>query len=158
MRSWPPQSLLVLKNFREVSSSTMPHWVFLRPYASDATLKRDVEDAFDPSHVTECRAGVLVSYEHAIEHPKSSKSRRIRVRSSFYKFTLNDPQCLDNLRKRLRRMGDTDLHRFVQAAKYMCSPGANFEHSPRESFVIQLREAQEEWKRRNPDRPLSDSI
>jgi len=136
----------------------MAHWVFLRPYASDATLKRDVEDAFDPSHVTECRAGVLVSYEHAIEHPKSSKSRRIRVRSSLYRFTPNDAQSLVALRKRLRKMSYTNLHRFLQAAKYMCSPGPNLEHSPRESFVIQLQEARVEWKRRNPELPLSDSI
>ena len=99
-----------------------------------------------------------MSHERTIEHPKFSKSRRIRVRSSLFKFNANDPQCLDELRKRLRRMGDTELHRFVQAAKYMCSPGPNLEHSPRESFVIQLREAQEEWKRRNPELPLSDSI
>jgi len=99
-----------------------------------------------------------MSHERTIEHPKFSKSRRIRVRSSLFKFTLNDPQCLDDLRKRLRKMGDTELHRFVQAAKYMCSPGANFGHSRRESFVIQLREAEEEWKRRNPERPLGDSI
>jgi hypothetical protein len=91
--------------------------------------------------------------ERPIGHPRSSKSRRIRVRSALYKFTLNDAQCLDELRKRLRRMSDTELLRFVQAAKHMCSPGANFEHSPRESFVIQLKEAREEWKRRNPEPP-----
>jgi hypothetical protein len=100
-----------------------------------------------------------MAYERApIGHPRSSKSPRIRVRSSLYKFTPNDAQCVDELRKRLRKMNDTELHRFVQAARYMCSPEANFGHSPRESFVIQLREAQEESKRRNPDRPLIDSI
>jgi hypothetical protein len=55
-------------------------------------------------------------------------------------------------------MNDTELLQFGQAAKYMCTPEANLGHPPRQSFVIQLQEAREEWKRRNPYLPLSDSI
>jgi hypothetical protein len=43
-------------------------------------------------------------------------------------------------------------------AKYMRSPEANNGQLPREFFVIQLREAKAEWRRRKPDAPLSDSI
>jgi hypothetical protein len=103
--------------------------------------------------------GFYMANERApIGQLKSSKSRRIRVRSILYKFTPNDAQSLVELRKRLRRMNDTELHRFLQAAKYMCSPGPNLEHSPRESFVIQLQEARAEWKRRHPELPLRDSL
>jgi hypothetical protein len=65
---------------------------------------------------------------------------------------------LEQLRERLRKMNNAELLRFGQSAKYMCSPEANLGHPPRESFVIQLREAREEWKRRNPKLPLSDPI
>jgi hypothetical protein len=37
-------------------------------------------------------------------------------------------------------------------------PQANGGKPPRESFVIPLREPREGWKRRNPERPLSDSL
>lgn len=65
---------------------------------------------------------------------------------------------LEQLRQRLRKMNDAELLRFGKAAKYMCSPEANLGHPPGESFVIQLREAREEWKRRKPELPLSESI
>jgi predicted glycosyltransferase involved in capsule biosynthesis len=82
--------------------------------------------------------------EHPVGHSRPSKPRRMRVRSSLYKFTPNDPQSLIELRKRLRRMSDRELHRFVQAAKHMTT----LRDSRHESFVIQLREAQDEWTRR----------
>src|SRR3954470_1018229 len=85
---------------------------------------------------------------------KSSNPRRIRVRGSLYAFTLNDMQSLDLLRKRLRRMSDHGLKRFIQDAQYM-SAGADFPDTSRESFVVQLREAQEVWKRRHPDNELT---
>lgn len=65
---------------------------------------------------------------------------------------------LEGLRIRLRNMSDQELQRFGQAAKFMCLPGANSGEPPRQVFVIQLEEARKEWKRRNPDLPLSDSI
>jgi hypothetical protein len=59
---------------------------------------------------------------------------------------------LEALRARLRRMSDRELLRFGQAARYMCSPAANLGKRPRRVFVIQLREAVEEWRRRHPTR------
>ena len=65
---------------------------------------------------------------------------------------------LEGLRARLHEMTDTELLRFGLAAKSMCSPDSYFGQSPRQAFVIQLEEARKEWKRRNPDLPLKDSI
>jgi hypothetical protein len=56
---------------------------------------------------------------------------------------------VEALRGRLRKMSDAELLRSGKAARFMCSPGANFGKPPRECFVIQLREARAEWKRRN---------
>ena len=58
---------------------------------------------------------------------------------------------LEALRARLRRMSDRELLRFGRAARYMCSPAANLAKEPRQVFVIQLREAEEEWRRRRRD-------
>jgi hypothetical protein len=57
---------------------------------------------------------------------------------------------LEALRARLRRMSDRELLRFGKSARYMCSPEANLGKAPRRVFVIQLREAMEEWRRRQP--------
>ena len=58
---------------------------------------------------------------------------------------------LEALRARLRRMSEKELLRFGQAARYMCSPAANDGGEPRQVFVVQLREAEEEWHRSRPD-------
>ena len=55
---------------------------------------------------------------------------------------------LETLRVRLRRMSARELLRFGKSARYMCSPEANLGKEPRQVFVIQLREAVEEWRRR----------
>ena len=55
---------------------------------------------------------------------------------------------LDKLRARLRKMNDADPIAFGKAARHMCSPKANLGKPPRQPFVIQLREARAEWKRR----------
>jgi hypothetical protein len=65
---------------------------------------------------------------------------------------------VESLRLRLRKMNDAELLRFGQAAKYMCSSEANKGKPPREEFVIQLREARAEWRRRFPKLPLSESV
>jgi hypothetical protein len=57
----------------------------------------------------------------------------------------------------LKTMPETELLRFGQAAKYVCSSEANYEPS-REVFVIQLRESRAEWRRRHPIPPLDESI
>jgi hypothetical protein len=55
---------------------------------------------------------------------------------------------LEQLRERLGKMNDAELLRFGKAAKYMCSPQANLGKPPRQSFMVQLEEAQAEWRRR----------
>jgi hypothetical protein len=67
-----------------------------------------------------------------------------------HRFALDVPVDLKQLRERLRKMSDEQVHRFGQAAQYMCSPAANGGKPPRESFVTQLEEAKAEWRRRNP--------
>ena len=59
-----------------------------------------------------------------------------------------DEVDLESLRTRLRKMNDAELQRFGQAAKYMCSPHANFGKPPRQVFVIQLEEVETERERR----------
>lgn len=54
-------------------------------------------------------------------------------------------------------MTDEKLAQFGRDARYMCSPYANVGKPPREEFVIQLREAREEWRRRFPKLPISES-
>ena len=64
-----------------------------------------------------------------------------------YRFTSSEID-LEELRTRLRKMSDGELLRFGKAGKCMCSPEANMGKPPREAFVIQLKEARAEWKRR----------
>jgi hypothetical protein len=80
---------------------------------------------------------------------KSSKTRRITVSRSLYKFIADDAESLLELRKRLRKMGYARLYRFIEGIKYMCSPGGQVGQSQRELFVIQLSEAQAELTRRD---------
>ena len=52
---------------------------------------------------------------------------------------------IELLRQRLRKMSDEELTDFGLAAKFMCR-----DKKPRETFVTQLNEAREEWRRRHP--------
>lgn len=56
---------------------------------------------------------------------------------------LSERELLE-LRERLRKMTDSELTRFGQAARYMCR-----DKNPRRVFVRQLEEARKEWKRRH---------
>jgi hypothetical protein len=47
-------------------------------------------------------------------------------------------------------MTDAQLLCFGKDNRYMCSPYANLGKPPLEAFVIQLREARAEWRRRHP--------
>ena len=60
---------------------------------------------------------------------------------------------LEILRTRLQRMSDEELLRFGRSARYMCSPDANLGKEPRQVFVIQLKEAVQEWRRRRSTVP-----
>jgi hypothetical protein len=57
---------------------------------------------------------------------------------------------LEQLRQRLAKMSDTQLRKFGEAGRYLCSPEANLGKPPREAFAVQLREAHAESKRRHP--------
>ena len=57
---------------------------------------------------------------------------------------------IESLRARLRKMTDVELLRFGKDNRYMCSPYANLGKPPLEPFVVQLREARAEWRRRHP--------
>jgi|HubBroStandDraft_1064217.scaffolds.fasta_scaffold356463_2 hypothetical protein len=65
-----------------------------------------------------------------------------------YRVATDAPIDLEEYRARLRKMRSAELIRFGKAARYMCSPTAYFGNAPRETFVIQLQECREEWKRR----------
>ena len=55
---------------------------------------------------------------------------------------------LESIRERLRSMNDAALERQIRAGEYMVSPRANMRKPPRETFVVQLREARAERERR----------
>jgi hypothetical protein len=55
------------------------------------------------------------------------------------------PEDIELLHQRLRKMSDEELTDFGLAAKFMCR-----DKVPREVFVTQLKEAREEWRRRHP--------
>ena len=59
-----------------------------------------------------------------------------------------DELDLDRLRARLRAMSDAALLHWGRSAAYMASPAASWGEPPRECFIIQLREARAEWRRR----------
>ena len=63
---------------------------------------------------------------------------------------LSDHVDVEALRQRLRKMTDAELLRFGKDNRYMCSPYANLGKPPLEPFVVQLREARAEWRRRHP--------
>ena len=59
--------------------------------------------------------------------------------------------------QQLKTMPEPELLRFGQAVKHMCSREMNCE-PPGERFIVQLREARAEWRRRHPGLPLDGSI
>lgn len=65
-----------------------------------------------------------------------------------YRFAAGGPIDVEEMRDRFRQMTDEQLLSYGKAAANMCTPLANFGHPPREAFLIQLREARAEWRRR----------
>ena len=55
------------------------------------------------------------------------------------------PEEIERLRARLRKMSDAELQQFGKAIRFMCR-----DENPRETFLTQLKEAQDEWWRRHP--------
>jgi hypothetical protein len=63
------------------------------------------------------------------------------------------PFELEAIRERIRKMSDDELLKYGKAAKHLCEPESNFGGPPSEVYVIQLREARAEWRRRYPKEP-----
>jgi|SRR5450432_2702317 hypothetical protein len=73
-------------------------------------------------------------------------------------FQMVEKSDIEKLRQSLRKMSDPELLRFGMVSKYKCSLETNLDRRPQESFVMHLKEAREEWKRRYPKLPLNDSF
>jgi len=59
-------------------------------------------------------------------------------------------QTSEELHARLAGMNDAELVRFGQGAAHMCTPAKNSTRPIRDIFILQLREARAEWRRRYP--------
>jgi hypothetical protein len=60
-----------------------------------------------------------------------------------------DPPDVEKIRAELRAMSDADLIKHGQMLARLCDPKKNY-HAPPEVWVMQLREARAEWRRRHP--------
>jgi hypothetical protein len=58
-----------------------------------------------------------------------------------------EPEDLERIRARLRKMTDRELREYGRAAAHMADPRKN--RNPNPSFQVQLDEARAEWKRRH---------
>ena len=60
-----------------------------------------------------------------------------------------EPEEIERIRERLRKMSDLELRQYGRAARDLANPKKNF-GPPNPSFAIQLAEARAEWRRRHP--------
>ena len=60
-----------------------------------------------------------------------------------------DPEDVERIRERLRKMSDHELRKFGRSARDMADPKKNF-GAPNPAFKIQLDEARAERRRRHP--------
>jgi hypothetical protein len=60
-----------------------------------------------------------------------------------------NPEDVEQIRARLRKMSDLELRKFGRSASVMADPKKNF-GTPNPAFQIQLDEARAEWRRRHP--------
>lgn len=67
-----------------------------------------------------------------------------------FDYTQDNPLDIAALRRRLQRMDEKALQSFGKAAGFLCRPEQCHGDKPRDVFVIQLKEAQAEWRRRYP--------
>jgi hypothetical protein len=70
----------------------------------------------------------------------------------------NNESDIEELRQSLRRMSNAELLMFGVTTKCLCSLETSPDQSPPGGVLVQLREAREEWKKRNPSLPLSESF
>jgi hypothetical protein len=75
-----------------------------------------------------------------------------------YTFANDSAFDVKALRTRLARIYDATLVRFGHSAAYICSAWANHGRKPREVFVLQLREAREEWRCRQAQRAITQDV
>ncbi len=61
-----------------------------------------------------------------------------------------EPFDRESFRKQITKLADSELVRRGKAAREMCDFG--FGEAPKESFIVQLEECHEEWKRRGASR------
>jgi hypothetical protein len=59
-----------------------------------------------------------------------------------------EPEDLERIRARIRKMSDRELRQYGRAAADMADPRKNH-GNPNPSFQIQLDEARAEWRRRH---------
>jgi hypothetical protein len=60
-----------------------------------------------------------------------------------------EPENIEQIRERLRKMSDLELRKYGRAARDLADPKKNY-GPPNPSFKIQLDEARVEWRRRHP--------
>ena len=60
-----------------------------------------------------------------------------------------EPEDVERIRERLRKMSDLELRRYARAARDLSNPKKDF-GSPNPSLQVQLDEARAEWRRRHP--------
>jgi hypothetical protein len=60
-----------------------------------------------------------------------------------------NPEDLDQIRERIRKMSDLELRKYGRAAGDLSDPKKHF-GPPNPAFQIQLDEARAEWRRRHP--------
>jgi hypothetical protein len=60
-----------------------------------------------------------------------------------------EPENIEEIRERLRKMSDLELRQYGRAAGDLADPKKNY-GPPNPSFKIQLDEARAEWRRRHP--------
>jgi hypothetical protein len=60
-----------------------------------------------------------------------------------------EPEDIERIRERLRKMSDLELRHYGRAARDLAIPKRNF-GPPNPAFKIQLDEARAEWRRRHP--------
>jgi hypothetical protein len=61
-----------------------------------------------------------------------------------------DPEDIEQIRERLRKMSDLELRKYGRAAADMANPEKNY-RKPNPAFQIQLDEARAEWRRLHPN-------
>jgi hypothetical protein len=60
-----------------------------------------------------------------------------------------EPENIEQIRERLRKMSDLELRQYGRAARDLSDPKKNFGKT-NPAFKIQLEEARAEWRRRHP--------